>query len=129
VSHRQTSGQASPPSTHPWLIPLIRILHPQRDETIKDPIPLGMQNPLVVLKTRSLDGGTPQEVLVVEVQHRVVDIPHPLTIQTINDGGVLGVFVNDVGARVRVPSLVNMRNRDLVDTIGIMGDSRHDGRR
>jgi len=61
-----------------------------------------MQNSSVVLEMSSLDGGPPQEVLVVEVKHRVVDIPHPLTIQMIDDGGVLGVLVKNVGTGMRV---------------------------
>jgi len=47
-----------------------------------------MQNSSVVLEMSGLDGGPPQEVLVIEVKHGIVNIPHPLTIQTINDGGV-----------------------------------------
>jgi len=35
VPHRQTSGQTPPPCTHPWLIPLVRVLHPQSDQMIK----------------------------------------------------------------------------------------------
>jgi len=129
MPHRQTGGQASPPGGHPWLVPLISVLHPQRDDAIQHPIPLGLQDPSITLKPSSLDGGPPQEILVIEVEHGVVDVTHPFTIQTINDGGVLGVRGDNVSTRVRVPPLVGARNGHVMDAIGIMGDSRHDGRR
>jgi len=46
-------------------------------------------------------------------------------IQTVNDTRVLGVWVDDVGARVRVPSLVGTRDVHLGDTIGVLGNARH----
>ena len=88
-----------------------------------------MQNPPVILQAGCLDGSSPQEVFVVQIQHRVVDIPHPLTIQTIDDSSVLGILVDDVGTGMRVPSLVGTRDGDLMDTIGVVADSRHGGRR
>jgi len=87
------------------------------------------REPSIVLKAGSLDGRPPQEVFIVEVQHGVVEVTHPWTIQMVNNGGVLGVFVDDVGAGMRVPSLVGTRNRYLMDTIGVLGNSRHSGRR
>jgi len=88
-----------------------------------------MENSLVVLETSGLDGGPPQEVLIVQVQHGVVNIPHPLTIQTIDNGGVLGVLVKDIGAGVRVLSLIGLGNRHFMDTVGVLGNSRHGDRR
>jgi len=38
-----------------------------------------------------------------------------------NRDSVLGVLVKDVAARVRVPSLVGMGNRDLMNAIGVTG--------
>jgi len=37
-----------------------------------------------------------------------------------------GVLVEDIGAGMRVPSLISARDRNLVNTIGVLGDSRHD---
>jgi len=76
----------------------------------------------------SLDGGPPQKVLVVEVEHGVVDITCPLTIQTINNGGVLGIGRNNVGVRVRVMTLVSARNGHVMNVVGVLGDSRHGNR-
>jgi len=128
VPHRQARRQTPPPGGHLQLIPLISVLHPQRDEAIQHPIPLQMQNPLVVLETSSLNGDPPQEVLVVKVEHGVVNITRPLTIQMINDGGVLGIFVKDVAVRVGIVSLVCTRDRYLMDTVGVLSDSRHGDR-
>jgi len=84
-----------------------------------------MSEPTFTLEPDSLDGGTPQEVLVVEVVHGIVEIGVTLPIQSIHDTRSLGVRVDDVGTRVRVPSLVSARNVELGDAIGVLGDARH----
>jgi len=52
-----------------------------------------------------LDGCPPQEVFVIEVLH--------------------GIFVDDVGTRMGVVPLVSMGDGNFMDTVGILGDSRH----
>jgi len=47
----------------------------------------------------------------------------------IDDGSVLGILVDDIGTGMRVPSLVGTRDGDLMDTIGVVADSRHGSRR
>jgi len=84
-----------------------------------------MSKSTFTLEPGSLDGCSPQEILVVEVMHGIVDIGVTIPIQTVDDTRVLGVRVDDVGARVRVPSLVGTRDVHLGDTIGVLGNTRH----
>ena len=92
---------------------------------IQDPVPLRLSKPTLTLEPNSLNGGSPQKVLVVEVIHRVVEIGVAFPVQTIHDASILGIRVDDVGMRVRVPSLIGTRNVELRDTIGVLGDTRH----
>jgi len=101
-------------------------MNPHGDEVIQDPVPLWMSKSTFALEPDSLNGGPPQEVLVVKVVHRIVEIGVTLPVQTIHDAGILGVGVNDVGATMRVSPLVGTRNVELGDTIGVLGDVRHD---
>jgi len=70
MAHLQACRQAPPPSGHTRFIPLVHIPHPQRDKPIQHPIPLWLLGPLLVLKISRLDGGPPQEVLVVDTGGR-----------------------------------------------------------
>jgi len=128
MTHLQARRQAPPPGGHTRFIPLVHIPHPQRDQMIQHLVSLQLRNPSLILKMSRLNGSPPQEVLVVEIVHGVVNVTHPLTIKPINDGGVLGVPVNDILMRVRVVSLVSVRDRHFMDTIGVLGDSRHGDR-
>ena len=100
-------------------------MNPHGDEAIQNPVPLRLTKPTLALKPDSLDRGSPQEVLVVKVVHGVVEIGVAFSVQTIHDTGVLGVWVNDVGTRMRVPSLVGARNVELGNAVGVLGDARH----
>jgi len=100
-------------------------MNPHGDEAIQDPVPLRMSEPTFTLEPGSLDGCPPQEVLVVEVVHGIVEIGVTLPVQTIHNTGVLGVGIDDVGARVGVPPLVGTRDVDLSNAIGILGNARH----
>jgi len=84
-----------------------------------------MSESTFTLEPDSLDGCPPQEILVVEVIHGVVEIQVTVLIQTVDDVRVLGVRLDDVGTRVRVPSLVGARDGHLSKTIGILGNARH----
>jgi len=97
------------------------------DQAVQDPVPLQMSKPTLTLEPSSLNGRPPQEILVVEVVHGVVEIGIAFPVQTIHDAGVLGVRVDDVGTRVRVPPLVGTGNVHLGDTIGVLSDMRHSG--
>jgi len=85
-----------------------------------------MSNPTLTLEPSSLNGRPPQEVLVVEVVHGIVEIGVTLPVQTIHDTRVLGVRLDDVGTRMGVPSLVGTGDIDLSDAVGVLGDTRHD---
>jgi len=74
----------------------------------------------------SLDGGPPQEILIIQIAHGVVNITSPLTIQAIDDGGILGVRTDNVRARMGIASLVGTRDGYAMDVVGVLGDSRHD---
>jgi len=100
-------------------------MNPHGDEAIQDPVSLRLSKPTLTLEPSGLDGGSPQEVLVVEVVHGIVEIRVTLPIQTVDDAGILGVGLDDVGARVRVPPLVGTGDVDLSNAIGILGDARH----
>ena len=84
-----------------------------------------MSESTFTLEPDSLDGGPPQEVLVVKVIHGIVEIGVAFPIQTIHNAGVLGVRVNDVGVRMRVPSLVGTGHVELGDVVGVLGETRH----
>ena len=75
-----------------------------------------------------MNGRPPQEILVVEVEHRDIKVTHPQTVQTINDGGIPGVAIDDVGMGMGIGSLVGVRNRHFMNAIGILGNSRHGDR-
>ena len=62
-------------------------MNPHSDEAIQDPIPLRMSKPTLTLEPDSLDGGPPQEVLVVEVVHGIVEVGVTFPVQTIHDTG------------------------------------------
>ena len=115
VPHLQTSRDTPPPRRHTWLPTRIQVLNPHGDEAIQDPVPLWLGESTITLEPDSLDGGSPQEILVVEVIHGVVEIRITLPIQTVDDTGILGVGIDDVGAR----------DVHLGDTIGVLGDARH----
>jgi len=100
-------------------------MNPHGDEAIQDPVSLRLSKPTLTLEPSGLDGGPPQEVLVVEVVHGIVEIGVTLPVQTIHDTRVLGVRVDNVGTRMGVPSLVGTRDVDLSNAIGILGDARH----
>jgi len=57
--------------------------------------------------------------------HGIVDIGVTFPIQTVDDTRVPGVWVDDVGTRVRVPSLVGARYVHLSNTIRVLGNARH----
>jgi len=84
-----------------------------------------MSESTFTLEPDSLDGCPPQEILVVEVIHGIVEIGVTFPVQTVHDAGVLGVRIDDVGAAMRVSPLVGTRNVELGDTIGVLGDARH----
>jgi len=84
-----------------------------------------MSESTFTLEPDSLDGGPPQEVLVVKVIHGIVEIGVAFPIQTIHNAGVLGVRVNDVGAGMRIPPLISTGHVELGDTIGVLGNARH----
>jgi len=89
-----------------------------------------MTQPTLVLKTGGLDGRPPQEVLVVQVVLVQIEVPVPWSIQTVDDGGVPRIRVDNIGTRMGVPSLVGTRDGNLVDTVDGLGNSRHgDSRR
>jgi len=85
-----------------------------------------MSESTITLESGSLDGCPPQEILVVEVIHGIVEIRVTVPIKTVDDARVLGVRLDDVGTRVRVPSLVGARDGHLSKMIGVLGDTRHD---
>ena len=70
---------------------------------------------MVILELSSLDRRPPQEILIIEVIHGIVKIRVTVPIQT----------VDDIGVRVRVPSLVGMRNGHLMDMIGVLSKTGH----
>jgi len=80
---------------------------------------------MITLEPGSLDGCSPQEILVVEVIHGVVEIRITIPIQTVDDAGIPGVRLDDVGTRVRVPPLVGAGNGHLSKTIGVLSNARH----
>ena len=125
MPHLQTGRNIPPPRRHTWLPTRTHVLNPHGDQTIQDPVPLQMTNPAVVLESGSLDGRPPQEILVVEVIHGIVEIRVPIPIQTVDNMGVLGVWVNDVGTGVRIPPLVGMGDGHLMDTILVVANARH----
>jgi len=100
-------------------------MNPHGDEAIQDSVPLRLIKPTLALEPNSLDGGPPQEVLVVEVVHGIVEVGVTFPVQTIHDTGSLGVRVDDVGTRVGVPSLVGTGHVELGDAVGVLGDTRH----
>jgi len=126
MTHLQTGRDTPPPSGHTRFILLVGILHSHHDQMIQHPIPLQLQAPLITLKMSSLDGSPPQKVLIIEVTHKVVDITSSLTIQMINDGGILGIRGDNFGTRMGIMSLVGMRDGHVMDVVGVLGDSRHD---
>jgi len=126
--HLQARSNVPTPRQHTRLPTRTQVLNPHGDQTIQDPIPLRMTHSTVVLKSGSLDGRPPQEILIVEVIHGVVKIRVAVPIQTVNDTSVLGIRVNDVGMGMRVPPLVGTRDGDIIDTIGVLGDFRHGDR-
>jgi len=128
MMHLQAGRNTPPPGGHTRFPSLTSILYSKGDQEIQHPIPLWLQYPLITLKTSSLDGSPPQEVLVVEVAHGVVNVTSPLTIQMINDGGVLGVGSDNVGTRMRISSLVGMGDGHIMNMIGVLGDSGHGDR-
>jgi len=95
---------------------------------IQHPIPLQLQHPTITLNVSSLNSGPPQEIPVVQVTHRVVDVICPLTIQAINNSGVLGIGSDNVGAKVRVLPLVGVRDRHIMNVISVLRNSRHGNR-
>jgi len=84
-----------------------------------------MTESTVILKPSSLDRCPPQEILIVKVVHGIVEIGVPIPIQMVNDAGVPGIRIDDVGARVRVPPLVSTGDGHLMDAIGVLGKARH----
>jgi len=92
---------------------------------IQHSIPLQMMNPTIGLKPGSLNGRPPHEILIVEVIHGIVEVGVTLPIQTVNDMGVPGVGVDNIGARVRVPPLVGTRDGHFTNAIGVLGEARH----
>jgi len=88
-----------------------------------------MTESTVILEPSSLDRHPPQEILIIEVIHGVVKIRVTIPIQTVDDMSVPGVRIDDVGVRVRVPSLVSARNGHLMDTIGVLSKVRHGSER
>ena len=128
VPHLQAGRNSPPPRRHTWLSTRIQVLNPHGDQAIQDPVPLRLREPTITLEPGSLDGRPPQEILVVEIIHGIVEIRVTLSIQTIDDTRVLGVRIDDVGARVRVPSLVGARYVHLSNTIRVLGNARHDSK-
>jgi len=100
-------------------------VNPHGDETIQDPVPLRMSKLTFTLEPDSLDGGPPQEILVVEVIHGIVEIGVAFPVQTIHNTGVLGVRVDDVGVGMRIPPLIGTGHVELGDAVGVLGDTRH----
>jgi len=100
-------------------------MNPHGDEAIQDSVPLRLIKPTLALEPNSLDGGPPQEVLVVEVVHGIVEVGVTFSVQTIHDTGILGIRVDDVGAGMRVPSLVGTGYVELGDAVGVLGNARH----
>ena len=84
-----------------------------------------MSESTITLEPGSLDGCPPQEILVIEIIHGIVEIRVTIPIQTVDDTRVLGVGLDDVGTRVRVLSLVGARDGHLSKTIGVLSDARH----
>jgi len=84
MTHLQTCRNTPSPGRYTGLVQLIDILHPHGNQAIQHPIPLGLQDPSIILKTSRLNGHPPQEVFVVKVIHGVIEITHPWTVQTIN---------------------------------------------
>jgi len=125
MPHLQAGWNIPPPRRHTWLPTRTHVLNPHGDQTIQDPIPLRMTNPAVVLEPSSLDRCPPQEILIVEVIHGVVEISGPIPIQMVDDAGILGVGVDDVGTGMRVPPLVGAGDRNLMDPILVVTDARH----
>jgi len=80
---------------------------------------------MLTLEPSSLNRRPPQEILVVEVVHGVVEIGVTLPVQTIHDAGILGVWVDDIGTRMGVPPLVGPRDVHLGDAVGVLGNARH----
>ena len=100
-------------------------MNPHGDEAIQDPVPFRMSESMFALEPDSLDGRPPQEILVVEVIHGIVEIGVAFPIQTIHDTGVLGVRVDNIGAGMRIPPLVGTGHVELGDVIGVLGNARH----
>ena len=125
VSHLQTSWNTPPPRRHTRLSTRIQVVDSHGDEAIQNPVPLWMSESTFTLEPDSLDGCPPQEILVVQVVHRIIEIGVAFPIQTIHNTGILGVQVNDVGARVRVPSLFGTGHVEFGDAVGVLGDTRH----
>jgi len=125
VPHLQAGRNSPPPRRHTWLSTRIQVLNPHGDQAIQDPVPLRLREPTITLEPGSLDGRPPQEILVVEIIHGIVEIRVTLSIQTIDDTRVPGIRLDDVGTRVRVSSLVGARDGYLSETIGVLGDTRH----
>ena len=125
MPHLQASWNAPPPLRHTWLSTRIPVLNPHGEKAIQDPVPLRMSELTFTLESGSLNGCPPQEILVVEVIHGIVEIRVTLPIQTVDDTRVPGVRLDDVGTGVRVPSLVSARNGHLSKLIGVLGNARH----